>query len=342
MILTGHPLSLFQLCRRKFVLESNWRKLRWYPSTLFSACVRQAILSLSQGAQLSQTITSAINQFTSNCKYPGLDLAYGTDTYTLAMDYCACIRTILTYLSSTSIPKLKHKSPISIHPDLTWSFLNLEDESNSLHRYSFPDFIHDNSKTKEGHSWELFGDLVLSNSPMTLHLISIGRREGNHLSSPWCRAYRSPAINMYRFQRKSGEGLEGAWKPIWFGENRDNDPEVWVGIMKEDGVISSIVKNYSIPYPDQVHAENFRRDLEYEFSQIKSLGELKFSELPITRPSCDSPYSCPHQFVCYSKSPEKEIESCGLYESLIAKRGRGRPKNESNSEPEPTPQSTAV
>lgn len=95
--------------------------------------------------------------------------------------------------------------------------------------------------------------------------------------------------------------------------------------MLEDGVIDTIYRTYLISPPDPVYTFNFHQDLNYEFKQIKALESTSFADLPITRPVCDSPYPCQHQFVCYSKEPLKEVEGCGLYERLNVKRKLGRP-----------------
>lgn len=334
MELNGHALSLFQLCRRKFKLESTYRFLPWSPHTLLSAVLRQAILSLSHSTPLQPTITAAINSFTANCKTPGINVPQGTDTYALAMDYCATIRTILTYLSTTSLPPLHSRTPLQLTPMLTWSFLSLEDANSTLHRFSFPPFINDDSRTKEGHSWELFADLVLGQSPLTLHMISTGRRDGSHLTSPWCRAYRSPAINLYRFQKKDGTPLGDNWKPVRFDHN--SDPELWVDSMLSDNIISTLVRTYVIPKPDPIHVANFHGDLTYEIKEIGAVesSSIPFHLLPITRPVCDSPYVCPHQSVCYSLHPELEIERCGLYEKIsLLKNKTERGRATSNATP---------
>jgi hypothetical protein len=324
--LNGYAIHSFQVCRRKYLLESKFKYLPWRPHTLLTACLRQAIVSLSNSSPITQVITSAINQFTANCKTPGLDLPYGTDTYSLAMDFCSCIRTILTYLSTTKLVPLSVKAPIPIPSRLnsSWSFLSVEDSQRTLHRYVFPDYINDATRLKEGHSWELFGDLVLSSQPMHLHMISTGRRDGAHQVTPWCHAYRSPAINQFRFQKKSGDSLNTSWKPFYFG--REDDPATWVGKMIEDGITSTLVHTYTIPPPDPIHVENFHSHLSYELDQISSLDTKQFTDLPITRSACDSPYPCQHQGVCYSKTPLVEIETCGLYERMDKSKVKlGRP-----------------
>ena len=157
LTLDGHKLHLFQFCRRKYQLESTFRYLPWSPHTLLTATLRQAILSLSNSAPLQQTISLAVNQFTANCKTPGLDVPQGIDTYSLAMNYVFCIRAILTYLNTTKLEPLTVKPPVQISDDLTWAFLSVESNSGLLHRFEFPDYINDNTRAKSGHSWQLCG-----------------------------------------------------------------------------------------------------------------------------------------------------------------------------------------
>ena len=241
------------------------------------------------------------------------------------MDYCSILRTLLTYLNTTVLHHLRAKPP-HLSPNFTWEFLSVEDSSHITHRYILPDFINESSRAKEGHSWELFGDLIFSlPHPFQLHAISIGRRDGARLSTPWCRAFKSSTTSQLRFQKKSGSPLDSSsWKPFYF--NRETDPELWVERMIGEGVIQDLVRTYTIPEPDKIHVENFHHDLEYELAQIQALDSTSsFADLPITRPVCDSPYVCQHQRVCYSKDPEKEIETCGLYERIDKAKKMGRP-----------------
>jgi hypothetical protein len=319
--LTGHLLRIWQSCKRRYFLEAQYRYLPYHPTNLFSACMRKAIFELSSGIPVEQVIQSASNQFISNVKYPGLDLPQGLNTYTIAMDLRATMATILQYLSGLTLLSLHHKAGVQVTQagieGLTWEFLAGEDESGVLHRWKFTDSLSDDDVLKELHSWEVFGDLVISGSPMTLHLINIGRREGSRRISPWCRAYKSPAINLYRFQKKSGNALEGSWKPIWFSDNIDNDPKVWVELMQNDNAIEPLVRHVDVREPAEPHVKNFYRHLKYELALIRlHLDHVKSDpfQLPITRPACDSPYVCPHQEVCYAVSPGKEIEGSVRYE----------------------------
>ena len=314
MILNGHLLHSYQTCARRHALESLYRYLPHHPNTLLSTVLRRAIYDLSQGRELHPTTTTAVHTFVSNSKHPGLDLPPGLQPYTLAMDCCACIRTILEHFHRTPLPRLCLRPNTPVSDDLEWSYLSFSDQSGSLHRYKFVDSISDPSVLTELHSWEVFGDLAVSSSPMTLHLVSIGRRDGSRRSSPWCRTYRSPAMNTYKFQKKSGQSLGESWKPMWFADNPNSDPEVWVDLMEADGILDSLVRTVSVRQPDPIHVLNFLRDLKSIAAQMQSQSSIRWFEQPMSRPSCDSPYVCPHQSVCYSTDPEHQIRTCGLYE----------------------------
>lgn len=315
LTLSGHTLHAHQSCPRRLKLESSYRYLPHHPNTLFSTVMRKAIYDISQGRELHPATTTAVNSFVANARHPGLDLAPGLQPYTLAMDYCACIRTILEHVHRSPLPRLCLRPNTPLSDDLAWSYLSFADDSGRLHRYKFVDFISNPSILTELHSWEVFGDLALSGSPMSLHLIAIGRRDGSRRVSPWCRAYRSPAIaNVFKFQKKSGGNLTESWKPVWFADNPDSDPEVWVDLMEAEGVVSQVAKTVTVREPDPVHIANFHRDLEEIAGQIRRASESSWSTMPMSRSACDSPYVCPHQSVCYSTDPEKQVETCGLYE----------------------------
>ncbi len=342
MLLNGHLLSEFKTCSRRFFLQQQYRYLPYYPNTLFAACMRKAIFALSSGKDKHATTTSAINNFISNVKFPGLDLPSSVHPYTLAMDYSATIRNIIEYLSRLPLLTIRliPNIPVPGLEGVSWQFLSVEDESGLLHRWKFVDSINDNTILKELHSWEVFGDLVLGHAPMTLHLINIGRREGSHRISPWCRAYKSPAINTYKFQKKLGGNLGEGWKPIYFADNIDNDPEIWVDLMESDNCLdSTLIRHVGVREPQEIHATNFLVDLSTIVKEIalycptidegESGGGSKVDPftLPLTRSACDTPYICPHQPVCYSIDPTAEIKRCGNYErtNADAPRGRGRP-----------------
>ena len=319
MTLNGHKLALWQRARRRYAIENAYRYRRWHPQSLFSFVMRHAIFQLSNGGDLELISNSAVNQFLGAVKQPGLDVPQGTNTYTLAMDFASCIRTILEYLSRLTLLTLCERETISITDNLNWSMLAHEDESGVLHRWKFVDYISQDEIVRELHSWEVIGDIVVAKSPMMLHLVSIGRTHNSRRLTPWCRAYKSPAIvGMYRFQKKSGNPLEGDWKPVYFADNPKSKAPDWIDLMLEDNAAEPLVQHIQVKEPDQIHADNFYRDLDYEYNQLSSSGidstQPVFDpmSLPMCRTACDTPYICPHQLVCYST--KLTLANSGLYD----------------------------
>lgn len=315
MILNGHLLRIWQTCTRRYRLESKYRYLLMLPNILFSAVMRRAVVELSSGTDPHHVTTRAINTFITQVKQPGIDVPEGIDTYVLAMDYVAAIRTIIEYLTRITLLPLQLSTPTPIRPGLDWNLLATRDETGVLHRWKFVDYINDDAVIKEAHSWEVFGDMAIAEAPMVLHLISIGRREGSHRVSPWCRTYKSPAMQFYKFRKQAGGPLTDSWKPVWFSENPDNDPAVWVDLMTDDKLFedSGLIQHIDLKQISEVHVKEFYRTLEFMSRQIESVSEVKWYDMPMSRPACDVPYTCPHQPLCYSLDLQKSLRESGLY-----------------------------
>mgnify|MGYP001608439154 CR=1 FL=1 len=278
--------------------------------------MRSAILGLSTGVEKQLISVKTVNAFLQQVKSPGLLRTEGIDTFKLAMDYAAMIRTQVEYFSRVTLLSFTKPKPITINSNTLWLPLSFAAESGALHRWRFVDYANDDAIMTELHGWELFGDLVLSGMPMTLHMVSIGRRDRDHHTSPWCKAYKAPSFNMYKFQKKSGGGLSDNWKPIYFADDIDLDPSDWVDQMIEDDVITSLISHINVTEPYECHKLNFRRDLDYEVGDIQCNMPVPWYELPMGRGACDKPFICPHQELCYSLDPKAELEGNPLYEKL--------------------------
>lgn len=336
MRITAHSLTLFQRCRRQFILELTHRYLPWHPNTLLSACLRHGIYDLANSTPTSTCTSTAVNQFLSNCKYPGLDLPPGVHPYTIAMDCTAIIRTVLERLSRLAHSRQTEVPPVQLDSDFLYGFLSHQDLTGTLHRWQLVDYITTDTITRALHSWEVQADIALAHAPMILHLISVGSRRDSHRNSPWCRAYRSQVIaNHIRFQKRSGQPLDpGTWKPFWYSDNPDNEAATWVDLMEAEGVFNptpnttELMRDIRINELPDHHQRNLERDLHYELDQIRTVlattptttypsapgvRNLDFSTLPITHPSCDAPYTCPHQAVCYDPSPRSALVKSKLY-----------------------------
>lgn len=322
--LDGHKLSTWQRGRRLYAIESQYRYLPWHPRNLFASVMRRAIFAQSSGVPRTQVTLDAIQQFIARAKQPGLDTPYGSDNYTIAMDWCAMIRTILAYLERITLVVVDEIKPIPVSHayvpdiDIRWSFLAHADEGGMLHRWVFVDRIDEDTVLKELHKWEVIGDIIVHESPMMLHFVAVGQMINGRRYSPWCRAYLNPVIaGQIRFGKKKGQ-LSENWKPIFFADNPNNNPDHWLDQMIEDEAHEPLMLHKTVGQPDQSHVDNFYRDLRYEARQILNAeSSPEFTDplaLPMCRVSCDVPFVCPHQTVCYSL--KTTFENSGLYESV--------------------------
>lgn len=311
MLINGYSLTQFQRCKRPYIIGKTHVVNKWRPQSLLSMCLRYAIFGLSNGGKLEQVSSIAVNSFLTAARNPGLDVE-GIDTYTLAMDYVAIIRNTLEYLSRLTLLTLKEIPPFKLSADISWQFLSTVDEAGVLHRWKFVDYIEDDV-LPELHSWEVFGDIAALDGPMQLHLIAIGKRKGCHQHSPWCRIYSHPKLaNIYRFQKKSGNQLEGEWRPIWFSANSDNKPKEWVDLMLKDNVIGGIIKHINVKEVSQQHRANFIGDVLAE-AEVMSYMPADARAVPMSRYACDKPYTCPHQLFCYSNLA---LDKVGIYKKV--------------------------
>lgn len=309
MVINGYTLSQFQRCKRPHTISQTHRLNKWRPQSLLSACLRQGIYLLSNGNGIDKASATAVNNFLSEAKSPGLDVG-GIDTYTLAMDYCAIMRNVLEYLTRITLVCLRELPDASLSADVKWQFLSHMDDSGVLHRWKFVDYIEDDPLA-ELHSWEVFGDIAAAEAPMMLHLISIGQRKGCHQSSPWCKIYSHPKLaNIYRFKRKGGE-LQGEWKPVWFSDNNKNNPKQWVDLMLRDGATDSLVRHINVNEVTAEHIAGFERDVLAEAKSMQEYSNAKVRDIPLSRYACDHPYVCPHQFFCYNT--KLTLDNAGIY-----------------------------
>lgn len=323
MVLNGNLLSSWQRGRRRFAIEGQYQYRRWYAPNLFSSVMRPAVFALSNGVSVGEVTSAAVNRFLSCVKHPGLDVQQGTNTYTLAMDFAATIRTVLEFLSRNTLLTLTPHPVVDMGGDLTWSLLSHKDESGMLHRWVFTDYINDDAIMKELHSWQVMGDMVAARAPMLLHLVSIGQTRNSRRVSPWARAYKSPTIlGLLRFQKKSGDALNENWKPVWFGDNPSNSASAWVDQMMDDNATIPLVQHISVREPAETHAANCAWDIQYEHQQMLMSGVDSSTfdpmSLPMCRVQCDTPYICPHQQVCYST--KLTLATSGLYDKIPRKK----------------------
>ncbi len=305
MILSAPLLTTLQRCERRLRLESSHRVLRVRPKELFEELLREAVFAISYGADPHEVAENACTTFLETAASPGLDIL--SDPYTLAMDYAAIFRTALEAISREVQLVLQRTGVITIG-EHGYDVKAFRDESGILHRWTSVDRWDAEAQYRELHSWHVFGDCVATGQGMWLHVVEIGRQSRGHQSTPWCRCFKHPAIaKHYRFRHMDGSALEGAWKPVWYQDSRENDPKTWVDLMERDNVKPLHHLQIRDPHPE--HVKQFRKDLPKLEQRIVSIP-ANWAEVPMERTSCDLP-QCPWQPVCYGAPGLIDIESVG-------------------------------
>ena len=307
MTLSAPSLATWDRCDRRWIFEQHWRPRRWHPKSLFDKVLRGAILALSNGVDKAKVTLGAVTEFQRIAADPGLDLL--TDPWTLAGDYCAMLRTIVEKVSRGTLLRLHagHIVPLvngSDGPvnDLNWQVTAFSDDSGTLHRWSTVESIDSDTVARELHSWGVFGDISVSDAPLTLHLVEIGTTRNGHRHSPWCRIYKHPAIpGRYKFRSVQGRKLAGGWEPKWLAAMRDFDISLWVDLMDQDGL--QLVQHFQVKQPPVEAVERWKTQLAAQASQMNPNTD-PFSILG-RRGSCDWPTICPWQHVCFSPNPPK-------------------------------------
>lgn len=317
--LNGYTLDQFQRCKRLYRIGLTHISEKWYPQSLLGACLRHAIFHLSAGKLLEYVSDTAVQFFLSAARNPGLDTPHGIDVYALSMDYTSIIRNVLEHLSRTTLYTLHEIKPKRISDDVYWEFLSRADDMGVLHRWQFVDYIPEDV-LPELHSWEVFGDIAAMESPMILHLIAIGRRRKSHQESPWCRIYAHPRIaNTFRFNKKSGNALEGDWKPIYFSTSNNNTARTWVNWMERDGAAQPLIKDIHVKEISANDRQRFKMDVLVEAEAMEKVSHHDPKNLPMSRYACDHPYTCPHQYYCYTYGVT--LDSVGMYKTRSKKVG---------------------
>lgn len=313
-------LTALQRGDRRYLIESRYRYRKWYPKALFGHVMREAIFHLSQGTAAESCADSATAAFMSAAIDPGLDVS-GINPYPLAQDFCAAIRTILEYLSRTTLMSL-HAVPdtvVEYNGTLTpWTFMSPMDDTGALHRWVFVDHLSDDMLYHHSRAWETWADMCVAPSMCWLHMIAVGSTREGRRQSPWSKCYSSPSIaNLFKFRRKSGE-LQGNWRTVYFADAKANQANKWVDLMMGEEVPATLVRTVGLPEPRKEERQAFlERDLMTLTERMLDLTDCDPFQLPMCRASCDTPFPCPHEQVCYSKAPSiSALESTGLYARL--------------------------
>lgn len=310
---SAQDLILLQTCQRKYIIQQQYQYLRWNPKALFTAIMRRAIARLGQGLPVTEVSSSAKTQFLQAARSPGLDVL-GEDPFIISKEYCGLLATTLEFLSRGELPALGSAPVVPLSSDISWQCLAQPDKSGQLHRWVFLDAFGEDDLARELHGWPVFGDIAAAQAPMMLHVLVIGQRRDGRRASPWVRAFRQAAMpSRIQFQRKSGAGLQGDWKPVWFQDSADPDPVAWVDRMIAERVPAELVHHLPVKGVSEAHRQSFIEQVTEEVRRMEALREADPFSLPMSRGACDFPTTCQHQAACYGSASFEWVGS-GLYQ----------------------------
>jgi hypothetical protein len=297
MTLGPTPLTAFQHCPRRWKLEQTEPRGRWQPKALLDHVLRRAIFELSNGGDKEATTTEATTRFMEFAADPGLDMV--GKPYDLACDLRACLRNLLEALARLVLLVVKPGPTVCLSPDdggLLWRCGSFQDEAGQLHSWRTVSHLDSDRLARELHAWHVFGDVAAADVPMTLHIIEIGSLRHGRQHSPWCKAYRHPAITgRFAFQKRDGSPLGAGWQGVWF-QDLETDPKTWNDMMARDGI--SLIHHIDVrQIPNEARAQ-FIRDVGIEAGRMAAIKDWR--DEPIRRTSCDTPFACPWQNRCFS------------------------------------------
>jgi hypothetical protein len=330
MNIDAYGLTTFQQCQRRWLLEQSWRVVRLRPKSLFDSCLRQAVFAISNGADPVAQIQSSRTRFLSQAANPGLDVTEGVDSWKVANDYAGMLSTVLTAVARLTLLTVQRLSPISISStsESQWSPLSWADESGVLHRWITIDKFDDDVLAREAHGWYVFGDIALIDAPLTLHVIDIGQTRSGRRHSPWVRAFKHPIIaHRYKFIRKNKYGnhttLSDQWIPLWYTDQPNPDPQMWVDLMDSDGITPTLIHHIAIAQPSSAVRKDTLRQLCVLTKEMDRIARrlprvADGMTLPMARGACDGLIPCPWQDACYRERPAEGIGDLGLYQIKTA------------------------
>lgn len=313
MILSADLLSTLQRCPRRYMIEQEYSTVRWPPKSMLEVALRRAIAQISTGADVMITSQGACTWLLEKAAREGLDTLH--DPYTLARDYCAILHTVLEALSRLSLLAVKAGPVVQLgETEHCWKINAFQDESGLLHRWAFVTRWDEDTKWRELHSWQCFGDCAAGQVGMMLHVVEIGQQHNGHQHTDWARSYKHPAIhNHYKFRKVDGGKLEASWIPVWYQSSDKNDPKTWVDLMQQDGV--NLIHHINIAEPAKEHVQDFYAEIDQEAERISVLGA--WNTVPRSRPACDFPTPCQWQAACYSRPQVIDIASIGGYTRAV-------------------------
>lgn len=298
--LNADKLWSWQTCRRRYRIDMDFRPKKPRPKRLFDACLRVGIFEISRGQPIDAVVKRVQTDLMAIAANPGMDYVYGRSPYDLATDLAAMLSTILRALAHQTLLELTDPAPVVLAPGVAWEFRAWRDQTGELHRWVTVDKLDEDRMASEAHSWHVAGDMAAAKTPMTLHIIEIGRQnpKGRYVS-PWSRAWRHPGLSSLplRFAKKDGSSLEG-YTPVFLSE-ASVDPESWVTQMEKDGAVAALIHTKRLrEFDEGVRIEQVKQIL-LEARSMAAFGRPEWLTVPMSRGACDGMVTCPYQPACY-------------------------------------------
>jgi len=308
-VIDAASLTKFQTCRRLYLLSTAYHPRKWRPRSLLSACLRDAIYQVSNGADPVLAAKDARLRFMQTAADAGLDMPPGGDPYRLAKDCCAIIDVIPRCVAKLILLTMQPAPDLELEFDTHWRTLAWADDSSALHRWVFVDRIDPERIESEGHSWYVAGDVMLSRTPMTLHFVELGQIRKGRMRSPWTQAYYLPALRNgdYHFRAKSGAALKGQWETRYLADDTHADVNEWAGRAWTEGAAVTWMQHVNVTVPSEDacaattqmvrnEARDMRRAVDGQWSR-------EWHQYPMARAACDGPFlPCVFQPACYAPS----------------------------------------
>lgn len=307
-VLTPWSVTDFQRCARLHAFHQQWRAAQWRPKALFDHILRNAILGLSNGMPKEKATAEAVTLFLEACAAPGLD--HQGDPYTIGHCWAAIVKTVIEALSRLTLLTVAPGPTVILRDGVQWRCAAFADESGALHRWATVDKLDSDNLTRELHSWYVWGDACAAQTPMTLHVVEVGRYRNGRQHTAWARTFKHPVMSgMWRFQKQDGSKLQGDWKPVWLQDSERNDPVAWVDLMAAQNV--NLIHHLPVKQPSAAHCEEFKSQM-VEVAHRMSLPSGDPFDIVMNRTSCDFPWPCPFQIACYSQGRPNLAELGGF------------------------------
>jgi hypothetical protein len=295
-------LNDFQVCKRRFILNSEWRLARYRPKLLFDLLLRRGILQLTKQADVAQVASAAKSTFLQRAADPGLDII-GKDPYQAAKGWTSLLESALHGVSRTTLPVLHDPAPVQLTSSIDWRFLSWADDAGMLHRWITVESWDSDTLLRELHSWRTFGDLVMSGCPLVLHVIVLGQQRNGRFMSPWTRTYVHPAMPSLRWRWTKPE--DTSWKPVQLLDQKRLDVTEWIDQAWSQQAIQPLLQDQQVEMPPESVCRDTKYQIAREASDMFRLVNERTSYLaePMSRGSCDLYSPCHFQSVCHSAEP---------------------------------------